>query len=306
MKKIGFLFILFSLFSNSYSQGYRKIIDSSNKWNYLDQAFTTCCLGEARTYSLFLTNDTLISDTTYKKVMCRVIKYNGIDSIYAGALREDSIKQSVFIRIQDHKEKLLYSFDHTIGDTLSIDTANWKDTYTIRYIKSMDTYDFNGFQGKKIGICDTTFRTNAPHLSPSETLVDYWYEGIGSLKEPFDLSHIGGFGVDMKLLCFWNNNIQIYQDKDWTICEFAIFTGIEDEKSKINIEIFPNPATNEVKIETDLKIKMVTVIDINGNEVIKQKEKCINVSNLQSGIYFLKIQFSNNQFVTKKIIKNAL
>jgi hypothetical protein len=305
MKKIGFLLLIISLVSNLYSQTYKKITDNTNKWNYLDQAFTTCCGGEARTYSLFLTSDTTISDTVYKKVMCKIIKHNSIDTVFAGGIREDTTLQSVYIRVEGSKEKMIYAFNHEIGDTLSIDTTYWKDAYTIRYVKSIDTYDFDGFHGKKIGICDTTFRIDG-HFSPSESFTDFWYEGIGSLKSLFDLSHIGGFGNDKQLLCFWNNDIQIYQNPSWSICEYAIITGIEENISNTNLLLYPNPITNYFEIKTDKEIKEVSVFDLHGRQLVKQHELIINMKYLPNGIYFVKIQMADKQSIIRKIIKNAL
>lgn len=297
--------MIISLVTNLYSQSYKKITDMTNKWNYLDQAFTTCCVGEARTYSLFLKNDTTISDIVYNKVMCKIIKQNDTNIVYAGGLREDAINQKVYLRINENKEKLIYSFDNKIGDTISIDTTYWKDAFTIRYIKSIDTYDFDGFQGKKISICDTTFTTDG-HFPPIESYTDFWYEGIGSLKSLFDLTHIGGFGIDMELLCFWNNDIQIYQNPDWTTCEYAIIVGIEESPSNSNLILYPNPTTNQIEIKTDKKIKEVIVIDNNGRQLIRQQELIINLKYLPNGIYFVKIKTENNQYFTKKIIKKAL
>ncbi|MBN1415751.1 MAG: T9SS type A sorting domain-containing protein [Bacteroidales bacterium] len=305
MKQIGLWISAFILTANLYSQTYQKLIDSTNKWNYLDQAFTTCCGGEARTYSLFFTTDTIISDTVYKKVMSKIIKYNSTDTVYAGGIREDIIAQSVYVRTGESEERKIYSFDHKTGDTISIDTTYWKDAYTIRYVKSIDIFDFDGFQGKKIGICDTTFRTNMPHISPSETYTDFWYEGIGSLKCLFDLTHIGGFGIDMELLCFWSNNNQVYQNPDWSVCEYAIITGIEEEYTSKNFFLYPNPTSDIVEIKADKKVNEISVIDMNGNLLIKQEELILNLSNLPDGIYFVKLQMSNNQIVVRKIIKNG-
>ena len=148
MKQIGLLISFFILTANLNSQTYLKLIDSTNKWNYLDQAFTTCCGGESRTYSLFLTSDTIITDMVYKKVMSMIITFNSNDTVYAGAIREDTISQSVYVKIGENEERIIYSFDHEIGDTISIDTTYWKDEYTIRYIKSIGSYDFDGFHGK--------------------------------------------------------------------------------------------------------------------------------------------------------------
>lgn len=299
------LFFILILTSRLFSQEYKKLVDSTNKWNYLDKAFTTCGCGEARTYSLFLSNDTIIENISYKKVISKIIKYNSIDTVYAAAIREDTIKQTVYIKQQDNPEKLLYSFDHKVKDTISIDTTYYKDYVTIKYVKSIDDYVFNGIGGKRIGICDTTKRLNSSS-PPYESFTDFWYEGIGSFKQLFDLSHIGGFSIDMELLCFWNNSNFIYQNPNWTVCEYAIYAGIDENYNSSDFLLYPNPTTGLITVESNKLIKEIYVIDIYDKTILNSKEVKLDISNQPNGFYILRIRTVNNQLIDRKVMKNAL
>ncbi len=69
--------------------------------------------------------------------------------------------------------------------------------------------------------------------------------------------------------------------------------------------VSPNPADNLITIRTQEKIDAIYVFDVLGQQVLEKyyNLKHINVSELNSGMYILKIQ-SGNRIVSKKIIVN--
>jgi hypothetical protein len=77
-----------------------------------------------------------------------------------------------------------------------------------------------------------------------------------------------------------------------------------------SFNIFPNPANNELRVTSyALLITNVEIYDVQGRmqnaECRKQKaegEIVVNVSHLQSGIYFVKIYSDNNIVVTKRLV----
>lgn len=73
------------------------------------------------------------------------------------------------------------------------------------------------------------------------------------------------------------------------------------------ISVFPNPIVSTIQIQSKNVIATMKVIDQQGRVVYEERinstVKKINVSKLQSGIYFVKLMFDNNQSVTKKILK---
>lgn len=74
------------------------------------------------------------------------------------------------------------------------------------------------------------------------------------------------------------------------------------------IKIYPNPTAETLNIETDSKINSITIFDAKGSLIKNFQEagisngKRINVSDLVSGIYMVKVKTSVSEF-TKKFIK---
>ena len=81
------------------------------------------------------------------------------------------------------------------------------------------------------------------------------------------------------------------------------------EKQEDIISIYPNPTDGKLKVECGKwNLKHVAVYDIMGRKIIEvtaieNKELVLNVENLHSGLYILKIDTDNERFV-RKIVKN--
>lgn len=68
--------------------------------------------------------------------------------------------------------------------------------------------------------------------------------------------------------------------------------------------IYPNPVTDVATIETKgAQIKTVKVVNTLGQTVFTGTTDKVDMSQLQSGIYMVKVQFDNNQTAVKKIVK---
>jgi serine protease AprX len=75
-----------------------------------------------------------------------------------------------------------------------------------------------------------------------------------------------------------------------------------------SIEIYPNPFTDFVllKSKNDEKLESIQFFDSNGNEIkilqnLSVNEK-INLSNLESGVYYMRVQ-TKKETILSKIIK---
>jgi endo-1,3(4)-beta-glucanase len=82
--------------------------------------------------------------------------------------------------------------------------------------------------------------------------------------------------------------------------------GIEDQQlSNNDVKLYPNPANKgNVTVEAgDLKVSKVEVFSILGSKVLETKNASFSTSNLQSGVYFVKIS-AEGKSVTKKLIVN--
>lgn len=71
------------------------------------------------------------------------------------------------------------------------------------------------------------------------------------------------------------------------------------------VSIYPNPVNNIATIDAKGQVvKTVQVVNTLGQVVLQATTNIINLSNMQNGIYIVKVQFDNNQVITKKIVKN--
>jgi hypothetical protein len=77
------------------------------------------------------------------------------------------------------------------------------------------------------------------------------------------------------------------------------------EKSLISV--FPNPATDRIFVSGE-EFDMVKLYDINGREVISRTANsntiAVNLDNLASGIYIVKIMLRGKTVAVEKIVKN--
>ena len=70
-----------------------------------------------------------------------------------------------------------------------------------------------------------------------------------------------------------------------------------------DFEIYPNPTSSIINIQTNLNDLTFDIYDIAGKRLINTDNSEIDLSSLSPGVYLLKITGINNQFITKKIIK---
>jgi hypothetical protein len=82
--------------------------------------------------------------------------------------------------------------------------------------------------------------------------------------------------------------------------------GIYETASENNIMLFPNPANNYIEIETDLKDYSISIFDVMGKLMLKEKNSQnktrIDISDFSIGIYFIQLQ-SGEKILNKKFIK---
>ena len=81
--------------------------------------------------------------------------------------------------------------------------------------------------------------------------------------------------------------------------------GISDVDLDEAILIFPNPASQFLNIENTNNIEALSVYNTMGKLVLRevQDNELIDVSELNSGLYFVRIVFNNHEIVKKIIIE---
>jgi Leucine-rich repeat (LRR) protein len=90
------------------------------------------------------------------------------------------------------------------------------------------------------------------------------------------------------------------------ICTTSCTAGLEELSTEIDqIIVYPNPSLDKFTIETnEVERQKIELLDINGKLILKQEinsKENINVSNLNNGVYLLKIK-NGKKTINKKII----
>ncbi|MBF8149187.1 VCBS repeat-containing protein [Winogradskyella sp. F6397] len=89
-----------------------------------------------------------------------------------------------------------------------------------------------------------------------------------------------------------------------TIVEGSALSVIDE--TLVDLTIYPNPVEADLTIKTSADVinKIATVFDVNGKRVLNQKLKSntVDVSNLTSGVYFLRLE-SEGKIIKRKFIK---
>jgi hypothetical protein len=136
------------------------------------------------------------------------------------------------------------------------------------------------------------------------------FENSGNVSQ-YELS-------DIKFITFDNNiNNMIVEKTDNSQNSFLIASirkitfedysvGIKENKTEIDVIVYADQ-NGEIVVQTELKIKAVTIYDLNGRALQKKSvnsSSCrMNVNSLSSAMYLLKVETEKGA-VTKKVIIN--
>ncbi|MEO8759789.1 MAG: T9SS type A sorting domain-containing protein [Bacteroidia bacterium] len=306
MKKLLFLIILFfTLLTKAQTSAYHPMPDTNAVWNGSYWSLTGPPYQAVSTPNIkFLAGDTIINDTTYKKICSSGYETIGnpnsnggyFTNSYMGAIRQDIANKKMYYFAYNGIDKLLYDFNLHLGDTLPY---SYNNPPHFNYVSSIDSVligtDYRKqFHISKIG------GTFASQDSNYVSLI----EGIGStyglldeIIPPFE----GGSG----LCSFSQNNVLLYTNNQTTAyCDATL--GIKEVNHSTAFTIYPNPASNNITISSDKELETITIYNTLGEVVFQTKNKNIqqqiDISTLTDGIYFVNSSVNGISFSQKLIV----
>ena len=232
-------------------------------------------------------------------------KINGLDYYQLLFSNEESGYEwqgdALFFREDDQKvwiydngtEKLLYDFALEKGDTFRTD--NQDDIYLI--VADTDSIELlNGEKRKAIHL----YCSNETDIDNLWFGLQTWVEGIGYLSGILSESSHCMTDNTNTLLCFYNNGEMLYSDPYHSYCWTAETEGFPDEATII----YPNPTDDFLQIITDKNIDKAIIYDNTGKKIVVSENNTVNVKNLNSGMYFIKIIFTDGKINNFKFIKH--
>ena len=110
---------------------------------------------------------------------------------------------------------------------------------------------------------------------------------------------------DIFILCIDDVSINNFSRHFNSLHTFSMQNSEALVENSDNINIYPNPVNDRLFIETEVEIENIEVYDVYGRQMlsaVSHQPSVIDVSNLNSGIYFVKINTTNGNII-KRIIK---
>lgn len=301
-RSLSLLFILLFL-TNSYGQerAYVPFPTSDANWIYLKRNIFTSTNFSSNNNVIYQIgeSDTIIDNTSYHTLYTNQPPYS-----YYCSYRENDKK--IYVRFQNKTEDfLLYDFNLNLNDTMF-------------YFFEDNMTNTNAHHKKVISIgsillSNGEIRRTLTLASIIHSWVEneYWVEGIGSI------SGIGLFnplitntilnGDIFKFGFHCANDQVIYLDSNCSYCFCNSELSLSENPIGV-ITVFPNPFTNQFSIVSDnnliLNVEIYNSIGMHiKSETIGDFSGTINLENVHSGIYFIKINVENESII-KTIIKN--
>lgn len=89
-------------------------------------------------------------------------------------------------------------------------------------------------------------------------------------------------------------------------CDSIVVSSSEVENKEGGIEVFPNPTNSYIVVKSSVPLTDFLVYDISGKTVadgVFKQDYLIDLSEKESGIYFLRLKSASGAAITKKIVK---
>ena len=257
------------------------INDGTNPWE------VTTADANSGLYSVRSTNKTMFSTSKislavnvattcvvsyYAKISCFPLNGGGffIDNVQHGETLKDIVpwtRYTVSLSPGNHLLEWKYGNQLTEGD--------YENSFYIDDITVGNAYDIYRAN------CDGSGQTLIAEAVINAQFIDNDWVTLPIGQYKYGVSIDGGYTI------YWSDCI----DKD--------YQGV-DENIVDNLTVYPNPANEYIHVETNYELQRIDVYDVTGKLMISSTETEINVSDLESGIYFVNI-LTDKGCVTKKI-----
>ncbi len=287
--------------SQAHAQQYHPLVKEGKYWIYGHYDSSNCFLmGQRFSEIRYFEGDTIILDNQYKRLISAYSKLNNSQyEIYEKKIvcymREDTLQQKVFMinsyydvfPCTDSVEICIWDFSLKQGDTLAQCAQNMFLPFEI--------------DGQQYCIIDSVQTDPSGKVLYSKGVIPGTCGDL-SISNVF---YVEGHGMDVGPI-FRKFNVLYHNYCEGTLADCNIIisssqNGLIDNNNKISIT--PNPNTEFIKIQTELDIKGIEIIDQNGIAVLRVNDKEIDVSNLIPGVYFVRCISIKSEIYYGKFIK---
>ncbi|MDB5284309.1 MAG: hypothetical protein JWO06_3384 [Bacteroidota bacterium] len=255
--------------------------------------------------------DTIINGLVYHIVSAEVFQYSNLNGGGGSNfhpefcyLRQDSFLKRIYYLDKDRPgEILLYDFNLTIGDTSKAPQFfEWSAYYSSPRVFSIDTFfSDKGYKRYNFEIYDS--------FQNKWDTINSWIEGIGSTAGFFENFYPPTVEVAYaELECFSSHNYKIFPSNGPGNC-LSPYYSVNALPATLAFHIFPNPTNDFCALSFDVFEGACDAhfIDLSGREImnisITKTLTQIPISNLPSGLYFIKLTDELGHIGVAKLVK---
>src|SRR5574344_1424713 len=328
MKKIITLFYIISFVAIANAQ--IEFAPVGAEWNYSHKDTLSGYTYKYQNMNYISEKDTMVLGNN-----CKLINGGGLIELsgypptsvhFSEIIYQDN--STIYYYFQEQFRKI-FDFSLELGDSIDIEfktnkvnSFNYDSTIVIRCIVDGITLDtINGSEIKTFSVIPHNFSLYHPNIMLTDLKSHYFFNerylhnAITSIESFIPNTTTNGTLCEPPLIfnltCYNENNFSY--TTDWWLeedkhCDFSGTIYVENIENK-EIKFFPNPVIDNITIQNNENdINLVEIVDLLGKvhvslSIESNSDICINLSNLQKGVYFLKMSYNKNNSITKKIIK---
>lgn len=288
MKKFNIALILLFFVLKTFSQEYLRLVEENKTWNVLSVTLTTELDTSYSTITYMLSGDTTLNSIVYQKLYSsKEVEPTNWSLEYA--IREGLDKKVWLLDFKSENEYLLYDFSVDPEDTVLV--GNVESIYL--HVDSVTEIAINQRQRKKFWMTGI----NLPDYKET------WIEGIGSDRGICWSGSAMLAGGWYRLLCVHKDNDLIYMNPHYQSCFLFTNNSVFDDTY---IKLIPNPANSFMRIINGeyIEIESTQIYNLSG-KLVRQynpKESLLDITNISSGVYLVKIKYKGGEKVQRIII----
>lgn len=179
----------------------------------------------------------------------------------------------------------------TTGVSVSQTIEKWKGF--LNCSNATSSFDF-----PNINLLDLSTATKTTYTSCNGNSLSYITVNGGGHQWPGISTLVGGVGtINMD----FNSPREIWNFLNGKSCPISSISSVTETKFQLS----PNPSSDEVFIETEKAVRSISIIDFNGKVIatIQNPSTSFSINQLESGSYFVEIQFEDGNLNRLKLVK---
>lgn len=186
----------------------------------------------------------------------------------------------------------LYNFGLSVGDSVQYDLSNDLPVNDSVHITNIDSTQINGAYRK-------WFSFSILQLFPF-FLEEVWIKGVGSIHGPlfpYDPQLLSGETKkpdSLFLTCLYSGNQLVWQKPSYNQCYIKRVLGNKTPQAKTGLKLYPNPFSNQIRLEGNQWKALTLTIFNNTGQVIRKMnvppyQSSLELSGLEKGVYFIQV-----------------